>query len=140
MTNPRSASFELGPTQATIQDFDTEAHSNMLSPTGVVCGDRAEGHILSCLDLDTDHFFSLPLKVSIPVQCPPFRHIASSAVVTPLRLMHIGFSTGFRLESRDGHGTPGHIAWQSLRSVTIRSGSSEAPGGCRLTGPTWSYF
>lgn len=68
------------------------------------------------------------------------RHIASAAVVTLLRLMHIGFSTGFWLESRDGHGTLVHIAWQSLRSVTICSGSSEAPGGCCLTGPTESYF
>lgn len=47
--NPRSASFESGPAQAPVLDVDTEAHSDIRSPTGLVCGDRPKGRILSYL-------------------------------------------------------------------------------------------
>ncbi len=49
-TNPGSASFEPGFTQAPVQDADAQAHYQMHPALGLVCTDRPEGCLLSCFD------------------------------------------------------------------------------------------
>ncbi len=49
-TNPGSASFEPGFTQAPVQDADAQAHYQMHPAPGLVCSDRSEGCLLSCFD------------------------------------------------------------------------------------------
>ncbi len=66
-TNPGSASFEPGFTQAQVQDADAQAHYQMHPAPGLVCSDRPEGCLLSCF----------------------MGHMASAAAVTPLGLLHM---------------------------------------------------
>ncbi len=49
-TNPGSASFEPGFTQAPVQDADAQAHYHMHPAPGLVFSDRPEGCLLSCFD------------------------------------------------------------------------------------------
>ncbi len=49
-SNPWSASFEPGFTQAPVQDADAQAHYQMHPAQGLVCSDRPEGCLLSCFD------------------------------------------------------------------------------------------
>ncbi len=49
-TNPGSASFEPGFTQAPVQDADAQAHYQMHPAPGLVCSDRPEGCLLTCFD------------------------------------------------------------------------------------------
>ncbi len=49
-TDLGSASFESEPSQATIQDAHAEMHFRVHPSPRLVCSDRPEGHVLSCLD------------------------------------------------------------------------------------------
>ncbi len=49
-TNFGSASFEPCTSQAAIQDFDAETHFRVHPSPRLVCSDRPEGRVLSCLD------------------------------------------------------------------------------------------
>ncbi len=64
-TNPGSASFEPGFTQAPVQDADTHAHYQMHPAPGLVCNDRPDGCLLSCFQpfCETDRSYSLRSKV-----------------------------------------------------------------------------
>ncbi len=61
-TNPGSASFEPGFTQAPVQDADAQAHYQMHPAPGLVCSNRPEGCLLSCFR-STDRSYGLRSKV-----------------------------------------------------------------------------
>ncbi len=46
----RSASLKLGPSRASIQDVDTEAHPQVHPVPALVCSGRPERHVHSHLD------------------------------------------------------------------------------------------
>ncbi len=74
-TNPGSASFEPGFTQAPVQDADAQAHYQMHPAPGLVCSDRPEGCLLSCFDPSATQ--TVPTvcvrRSGMAVQGPPFR-------------------------------------------------------------------
>ncbi len=49
-TDPGFEDSEPGPSQASIQNANLQAHINMWQRSGLVCGNRPEGCILSCLN------------------------------------------------------------------------------------------
>ncbi len=49
-TNLGPARSEPGPSQAPVQDVNAESHLPMHPPLRLVCSDRPEGRVLSCLD------------------------------------------------------------------------------------------
>ncbi len=73
-TNPGSASLELGPAQAPVQDADAQVHDQMYPAPGLVCSDRPEGRILSWFDRSvTQTIPTVCIQGSgIAVQSPPF--------------------------------------------------------------------
>ncbi len=74
-TDLGSASFESEPSQATVQDAHAETHFRVRPSPRLVCSDRPEGHVLSCLDSSSTQAVSA-LCVrgsSISVQGPTLR-------------------------------------------------------------------
>ncbi len=70
-----SASFESEPSQATVQDAHAETHFRVRPSPRLVCSDRPEGRVLSCLDSSSTQAVSA-LCVrgsSISVQGPTLR-------------------------------------------------------------------
>ncbi|KAL0146715.1 hypothetical protein M9458_058055, partial [Cirrhinus mrigala] len=49
-TNPGSEGFESGSTQAPVQNVNPQAHSHVCQGSRLVCGNRPEGRVLSCLN------------------------------------------------------------------------------------------
>ncbi len=82
-TNPGSASFEPGFIQAPVQDADTQAHYQMHPAPGLVCSDRPEGCLLSCLDPSATQ--TVPTvcvrRSGMAVQGPPLRALPVSPCV-----------------------------------------------------------
>ncbi len=82
-TNPGSASFEPGFTQAPVQDADAQAHYQMHPAPGLVCSNRPEGCLLSCFDLFATQ--TVPTvcvrRSGIAVQGPPLRALPVSPCV-----------------------------------------------------------
>ncbi len=74
-TDLGSASFESEPSQATVQDAHAETHFRVRPSPRLVCSDRPEGRVLSCLDSSSTQAVSA-LCVrgsSISVQGPTLR-------------------------------------------------------------------
>ncbi len=82
-TNPVSASFEPGFTQAPVQDADAQAHYQMHPAPGLVCSDRPEGCLLSCFDPSATQ--TVPTvcvrRSGMAVQGPPLRALPVSPCV-----------------------------------------------------------
>ncbi len=82
-TNPGSASFEPGFTQAPIQDADAQAHYQMHPAPGLVFSDRHEGCLLPCFDPSGTQ--TVPMvcvrRSGIAVQGPPLRALPVSPCV-----------------------------------------------------------
>ncbi len=82
-TNPASASFEPGFTQAPVQDADAQVHYQMHPAPGLVCSDRPEGCLLSCFDPSTTQ--TVPTvgvrRSGMAVQGPPLRTLPVSPCV-----------------------------------------------------------
>ncbi len=76
-TNLGPASFEPGPSQATVQNVDTETHFRMHPSPGLVCSNRPEGRVLSCLDSPSAQAVSLLCVrgTGISVQGPSLRAV-----------------------------------------------------------------
>ncbi len=71
-TDLGSASFESEPSQATVQDAHAETHFRVHPSPRLVCSDRPEGRVLSCLD--TQAISALCIRgSSISVQGPTLR-------------------------------------------------------------------
>ncbi len=82
-TNPGSASFEPGFTQAPVQDADVQAHYQMHPAPGLVCSDRPEGCLLSCFDPSvTQTIPTVCIRgLGMAVQGPPLRALPVSPCV-----------------------------------------------------------
>ncbi len=82
-TNPGSASFEPGFTQAPVQDADAQAHYQMHPAPGLVWSDRREGCLLSCFDPSATQ--TVPTvcvrRSGMAVQGPPIRALPVSPCV-----------------------------------------------------------
>ncbi len=82
-TNPGSAIFEPGFTQAPIQDADAQAHYQMHPTPGLVCSDRPKGCLLSCFDPSATQ--TVPTvcvrRSGMAVQGPPLRALPVSPCV-----------------------------------------------------------
>ncbi len=82
-TNPGSASFEPGFTQAPVQDADAQAYYQMHPAPGLVCSDRPEGCLLSCFDPSATQ--TIPTvcvrRSGMAVQGPPLRALPVSPCV-----------------------------------------------------------
>ncbi len=82
-TNPGSASFEPGFTQAPVQDADAQAHYQMHPAPGLVWSDRREGCLLSCFDPSATQ--TVPTvcvrRSGMAVQGPPIRALPVSLCV-----------------------------------------------------------
>ncbi len=82
-TNPGSASFEPGFTQAPVQDADAQAHYQMHPAPGLVCSDRPKGCLLSCFDPSATQ--TVPTvcvrRSGMAVQGPPLRALPVSPCV-----------------------------------------------------------
>ncbi len=74
-TDLGSASFESEPSQATVQDAHAETHFRVRPSPRLVCSDRPEGCVLSCLDSSSTQAVSAlcVLGSSISVQGPTLR-------------------------------------------------------------------
>ncbi len=77
MTDLGSASFEPCASQAAVQDVDTEMHFRLHPSPRLVCSDRPEGHVLSCLDSPaTQAISAICIRGSgISVQVPALRAV-----------------------------------------------------------------
>ncbi len=86
-TNPGSASFEPGFTQAPVQDADAQAHYQMHPAPGLVCSDRPEG----CLLFDPSATQTVPTvcvrRSGMAVQGSPVRALPVSPCVHEGRRM-----------------------------------------------------
>ncbi len=82
-TNPGSANFELGFTQAPVQDADAQVHYQMHPAPGLVCSDRPEGCLLSCFDPSaTQTVPTVCIRMSgMAVQGPPLQALPVSLCV-----------------------------------------------------------
>ncbi len=82
-TNPGSASFEPGFTQAQVQDADAQAHYQMHPAPGLVCSDLPEGCLLSCFDPSATQ--TVPMvcvrRSGMAVQGPPLLALPVSPCV-----------------------------------------------------------
>ncbi len=99
-TNPGSASFEPGFTQAPVQDADAQAHYQMHPAPGFFCSDQPEG----CL-----------LHVSILLRHRPFLRFAFEGRAWQYRVLSFGLSLSPRVFTKvvEGTRTP-------LREVGVR--------------------
>ncbi len=82
-TNPGSASFEPGFTQAPVLDADAQTHYQMHPAPGLVCSDRPEGCLLSCFDPSaTQTVPTVCVRRSVmAIQGPPLRALPVSLCV-----------------------------------------------------------
>ncbi len=71
--NPRFVSLESDPSHAPVQDADAEAHYQMHPTPGLVCSDRPEGRLLSCLDSPSPVPTIYIRGSGMAVQGPPLR-------------------------------------------------------------------
>ncbi len=76
-TDLGSASFELCISQAAVQDVDAETHLRVRPSPRLVCSDRPEGRVLSCLDRPaTQAVHAIRVRGSgISVQGPALRAV-----------------------------------------------------------------
>ncbi|KAL0153622.1 hypothetical protein M9458_051102, partial [Cirrhinus mrigala] len=129
------------PSQATVQDADSEAHFVVHSSPGLVCSHRPEGCVLLCLDSSSTQTVSWVClrRSGIPVQSPPLRAIwgfrsTRRRVDSPLCRVSlswhgVGFSQYVRTPHERAHSVSAEL---SEPFQTQDSGSSqtfsEAPG------------